>query len=39
VIDGGLAEVPKNARHLRQTLDLNFRILPGLVKKHLQQGE
>jgi hypothetical protein len=34
-----LAAAPKNARHLQKTMDLNFRILPGLVKKHLQQAE
>jgi hypothetical protein len=33
-----LAAVPKNARHLQNTLDLKFRILPGLVKKYLQQA-
>jgi len=34
-----LAAAPKNARHLQETMDLNFRILPGLLKKQLQQGE
>ena len=34
-----LAAAPKNARHLQKTMDLNFRILPGLLKKQLQQGE
>ena len=33
-----LAAVPKHARHLQNTLDLNLRILPGLVKKYLQQA-
>jgi len=33
-----LVAAPKNARHLQKTLDLNFRILPGVVKKLLQQG-
>ncbi len=32
-----LAAVARNARHLQKTLDLNFRILPGLVQKHLKQ--
>ncbi len=32
-----LAAVARNARHLQKTMDLNFRILPGLVQKHLKQ--
>jgi len=32
-----LAAVTRNARHLQKTMDLNFRILPGLVQKHLKQ--
>ena len=32
-----LAAVSKNARHLQKTMDLNFRILPGLVQKQLKQ--
>ncbi len=32
-----LAAVARNARHLQKTMDLNFRILPGLVHKHLKQ--
>ncbi len=32
-----LAAVARNARHLQKSMDLNFRILPGLVHKHLKQ--
>jgi spermidine synthase len=31
-----LAAVTRNARHLQKTMGLNFRVLPGLVLKHLK---
>jgi len=34
-----LAAAPANARRLQKSLDLDFRILPGLVRKHLQQAQ
>jgi spermidine synthase len=34
-----LAAAPKIARRLQRSLDLNFKILPGLVRKHLQQTQ
>ncbi len=32
-----LGTAARNARHLQRTMDLSFRILPGLVHKHLKQ--
>lgn len=34
-----LEAAPENARRVERTLDLDFRILPGLVRKHLQQAQ
>lgn len=34
-----LASAPANARRAQQALGLDFRILPGLVHKHLQQAQ
>jgi spermidine synthase len=34
-----LAAAPANARRAQQALGLDFRILPGLVQKHLQQAQ
>jgi spermidine synthase len=34
-----LAAAPGNARLIQRTLGLDFRILPGLVRKHLQQAQ
>jgi hypothetical protein len=33
-----LEAAPENARRAERTLDLDFRILSGLVRKHLQQA-
>ncbi|MGB7905930.1 MAG: hypothetical protein WCF43_14630, partial [Steroidobacteraceae bacterium] len=34
-----LAAAPANARRVQKTLDLDFRILSGLVQKHLQHAQ
>ena len=34
-----LEAAPANARRVERTLDLDFRVLPGLVRKHLQQAQ
>jgi spermidine synthase len=34
-----LEAAAENARRFERALDLDFRILPGLVRKHLQQGQ
>jgi hypothetical protein len=34
-----LETAPENARRVARTLDLDFRILSGLVQKHLQQAQ
>jgi spermidine synthase len=34
-----LAAAPANARRVQKTLGLDFQVLPGLVRKHLQQAQ